>query len=69
MDADNGIAMEGYLFKRASNAFKTWNRYDGTTSNCTSKDILKINFEIRCGFSDVIGVMTNMWCNLEINYS
>uniref|UniRef100_A0AAR2JN64 Arf-GAP with coiled-coil, ANK repeat and PH domain-containing protein n=1 Tax=Pygocentrus nattereri TaxID=42514 RepID=A0AAR2JN64_PYGNA len=22
----NGIAMEGYLFKRASNAFKTWNR-------------------------------------------
>uniref|UniRef100_A0A671Z4D2 Arf-GAP with coiled-coil, ANK repeat and PH domain-containing protein n=1 Tax=Sparus aurata TaxID=8175 RepID=A0A671Z4D2_SPAAU len=28
VDADNGIAMEGYLFKRASNAFKTWNRYD-----------------------------------------
>lgn len=27
VDADNGIAMEGYLFKRASNAFKTWNRY------------------------------------------
>ncbi|XP_041695931.1 arf-GAP with coiled-coil, ANK repeat and PH domain-containing protein 2 isoform X3 [Coregonus clupeaformis] len=26
VDADNGIAMEGYLFKRASNAFKTWNR-------------------------------------------
>uniref|UniRef100_A0A8C2XDV8 Arf-GAP with coiled-coil, ANK repeat and PH domain-containing protein n=1 Tax=Cyclopterus lumpus TaxID=8103 RepID=A0A8C2XDV8_CYCLU len=25
VDADNGIAMEGYLFKRASNAFKTWN--------------------------------------------
>ena len=22
----NGIVMEGYLFKRASNAFKTWNR-------------------------------------------
>ncbi|XP_077389585.1 arf-GAP with coiled-coil, ANK repeat and PH domain-containing protein 2-like isoform X5 [Festucalex cinctus] len=26
VDADNGIAMEGYLFKRASNAFKSWNR-------------------------------------------
>ncbi|MCJ8737582.1 hypothetical protein PDJAM_G00025660 [Pangasius djambal] len=26
VDADNGIIMEGYLFKRASNAFKTWNR-------------------------------------------
>lgn len=26
VDVDNGIAMEGYLFKRASNAFKTWNR-------------------------------------------
>ncbi|XP_077104957.1 arf-GAP with coiled-coil, ANK repeat and PH domain-containing protein 2 [Siphateles boraxobius] len=26
VDTDNGIAMEGYLFKRASNAFKTWNR-------------------------------------------
>uniref|UniRef100_A0A3Q3JQQ8 Arf-GAP with coiled-coil, ANK repeat and PH domain-containing protein n=1 Tax=Monopterus albus TaxID=43700 RepID=A0A3Q3JQQ8_MONAL len=26
VDADKGIAMEGYLFKRASNAFKTWNR-------------------------------------------
>ncbi|KAL6108059.1 acap2 [Pungitius sinensis] len=26
VDADHGIAMEGYLFKRASNAFKTWNR-------------------------------------------
>uniref|UniRef100_A0A8B9JEW5 Arf-GAP with coiled-coil, ANK repeat and PH domain-containing protein n=1 Tax=Astyanax mexicanus TaxID=7994 RepID=A0A8B9JEW5_ASTMX len=26
VDADNGIVMEGYLFKRASNAFKTWNR-------------------------------------------
>ncbi|XP_076828476.1 arf-GAP with coiled-coil, ANK repeat and PH domain-containing protein 2 isoform X2 [Brachyhypopomus gauderio] len=25
MDTD-GVAMEGYLFKRASNAFKTWNR-------------------------------------------
>ncbi|XP_072264300.1 arf-GAP with coiled-coil, ANK repeat and PH domain-containing protein 2 isoform X2 [Pyxicephalus adspersus] len=25
-DAENGIVMEGYLFKRASNAFKTWNR-------------------------------------------
>uniref|UniRef100_A0A8C5MK23 Arf-GAP with coiled-coil, ANK repeat and PH domain-containing protein n=1 Tax=Leptobrachium leishanense TaxID=445787 RepID=A0A8C5MK23_9ANUR len=25
-DATNGIVMEGYLFKRASNAFKTWNR-------------------------------------------
>uniref|UniRef100_A0A4W4FWF3 Arf-GAP with coiled-coil, ANK repeat and PH domain-containing protein n=1 Tax=Electrophorus electricus TaxID=8005 RepID=A0A4W4FWF3_ELEEL len=26
VDADSGIVMEGYLFKRASNAFKTWNR-------------------------------------------
>ncbi|XP_072543213.1 LOW QUALITY PROTEIN: arf-GAP with coiled-coil, ANK repeat and PH domain-containing protein 2 [Salminus brasiliensis] len=26
IDTENGIAMEGYLFKRASNAFKTWNR-------------------------------------------
>ncbi|XP_059210933.1 arf-GAP with coiled-coil, ANK repeat and PH domain-containing protein 1 [Centropristis striata] len=25
-DASNGIAMEGYLYKRASNAFKTWSR-------------------------------------------
>ncbi|MEQ2181489.1 hypothetical protein GOODEAATRI_012088, partial [Goodea atripinnis] len=27
VDAPNGVVMEGYLFKRASNAFKTWNRY------------------------------------------
>uniref|UniRef100_A0A8C9ZFU1 Arf-GAP with coiled-coil, ANK repeat and PH domain-containing protein n=1 Tax=Sander lucioperca TaxID=283035 RepID=A0A8C9ZFU1_SANLU len=26
VDATNGVVMEGYLFKRASNAFKTWNR-------------------------------------------
>uniref|UniRef100_A0AAY4A2Z5 Arf-GAP with coiled-coil, ANK repeat and PH domain-containing protein n=1 Tax=Denticeps clupeoides TaxID=299321 RepID=A0AAY4A2Z5_9TELE len=26
VDTENGIAMEGYLFKRASNAFKSWNR-------------------------------------------
>ncbi|TRY84106.1 hypothetical protein DNTS_032952 [Danionella cerebrum] len=26
VDAENGIVMEGYLFKRASNAFRTWNR-------------------------------------------
>lgn len=26
MDAPHGVVMEGYLFKRASNAFKTWNR-------------------------------------------
>uniref|UniRef100_A0A8C2DCI4 Arf-GAP with coiled-coil, ANK repeat and PH domain-containing protein n=1 Tax=Cyprinus carpio TaxID=7962 RepID=A0A8C2DCI4_CYPCA len=25
VDAPNGLVMEGYLFKRASNAFKTWN--------------------------------------------
>ncbi|XP_051913746.1 arf-GAP with coiled-coil, ANK repeat and PH domain-containing protein 3-like isoform X2 [Hippocampus zosterae] len=25
-DSPNGVAMEGYLFKRAGNAFKTWNR-------------------------------------------
>lgn len=29
-DAANGIAMEGYLYKRASNAFKTWSRYKFT---------------------------------------
>ncbi|XP_041129844.1 arf-GAP with coiled-coil, ANK repeat and PH domain-containing protein 3-like isoform X1 [Polyodon spathula] len=26
VDASNGVVVEGYLFKRASNAFKTWNR-------------------------------------------
>ncbi|KAF7696219.1 hypothetical protein HF521_006313 [Silurus meridionalis] len=26
LDAPNGVVMEGYLFKRSSNAFKTWNR-------------------------------------------
>uniref|UniRef100_A0A8C1FUP2 Arf-GAP with coiled-coil, ANK repeat and PH domain-containing protein n=1 Tax=Cyprinus carpio carpio TaxID=630221 RepID=A0A8C1FUP2_CYPCA len=26
VDAPNGVVMGGYLFKRASNAFKTWNR-------------------------------------------
>ncbi|XP_062849543.1 arf-GAP with coiled-coil, ANK repeat and PH domain-containing protein 2 [Trichomycterus rosablanca] len=26
VDCDDGVMMEGYLFKRASNAFKTWNR-------------------------------------------
>ncbi|XP_061621599.1 arf-GAP with coiled-coil, ANK repeat and PH domain-containing protein 3-like isoform X5 [Phyllopteryx taeniolatus] len=26
VDSPNGVVMEGYLFKRASNAFKTWNR-------------------------------------------
>lgn len=26
VDAPNGVVLEGYLFKRASNAFKTWNR-------------------------------------------
>ncbi|XP_071221097.1 arf-GAP with coiled-coil, ANK repeat and PH domain-containing protein 3-like [Salvelinus alpinus] len=26
VDAPNGVVMEGYLFKRASNTFKTWNR-------------------------------------------
>lgn len=31
-DAANGIAMEGYLYKRASNAFKTWSRYNFTVS-------------------------------------
>ncbi|KAI4887929.1 hypothetical protein NFI96_022445 [Prochilodus magdalenae] len=29
VDAPNGVVMEGYLFKRASNAFKTWNRSVG----------------------------------------
>ncbi|KAK3568078.1 hypothetical protein QTP86_029703 [Hemibagrus guttatus] len=26
VDCEDGVMMEGYLFKRASNAFKTWNR-------------------------------------------
>ncbi|GCC20364.1 arf-GAP with coiled-coil, ANK repeat and PH domain-containing protein 2-like [Chiloscyllium punctatum] len=26
IEAPNGVVMEGYLYKRASNAFKTWNR-------------------------------------------
>ncbi|XP_077583451.1 arf-GAP with coiled-coil, ANK repeat and PH domain-containing protein 3-like [Stigmatopora nigra] len=26
LESPNGVVMEGYLFKRASNAFKTWNR-------------------------------------------
>lgn len=26
VDSPNGVVMEGYLFKRAGNAFKTWNR-------------------------------------------
>lgn len=26
ISSENGILMEGYLFKRSSNAFKTWNR-------------------------------------------
>ncbi len=34
-DALNGIAMEGYLYKRASNAFKTWSRYS-TSAICDS---------------------------------
>uniref|UniRef100_H2LTC5 Arf-GAP with coiled-coil, ANK repeat and PH domain-containing protein n=1 Tax=Oryzias latipes TaxID=8090 RepID=H2LTC5_ORYLA len=36
VDAENGIAMEGYLFKRASNAFKTWNRYDISLQLCSA---------------------------------
>uniref|UniRef100_A0AAQ4QUE9 Arf-GAP with coiled-coil, ANK repeat and PH domain-containing protein n=1 Tax=Gasterosteus aculeatus aculeatus TaxID=481459 RepID=A0AAQ4QUE9_GASAC len=40
VDAEHGIAMEGYLFKRASNAFKTWNR-ECVCANCVStKDAL-----------------------------
>lgn len=44
MDADNGIAMEGYLFKRASNAFKTWNRSDIHSSISIFMNTLKILF-------------------------
>uniref|UniRef100_A0A3Q3MBH2 Arf-GAP with coiled-coil, ANK repeat and PH domain-containing protein n=1 Tax=Labrus bergylta TaxID=56723 RepID=A0A3Q3MBH2_9LABR len=33
VDAPNGVVMEGYLFKRASNAFKTWNRRTLLKSN------------------------------------
>lgn len=36
MDAPNGVVMEGYLFKRASNAFKTWNRSAGTFKDAGS---------------------------------
>uniref|UniRef100_A0A3Q4BCQ4 Arf-GAP with coiled-coil, ANK repeat and PH domain-containing protein n=1 Tax=Mola mola TaxID=94237 RepID=A0A3Q4BCQ4_MOLML len=32
-DAANGIAMEGYLYKRASNAFKTWSRWFSIQKN------------------------------------
>lgn len=46
VDAPSGVVMEGYLFKRASNAFKTWNRrwfsiqnsqlvYQKKTQGCT----------------------------------
>lgn len=28
-EAPGGTAVEGYLYKRASNAFKTWSRYRG----------------------------------------
>lgn len=44
VDADNGIAMEGYLFKRASNAFKTWNRSDTHVSISAFMNTLKIPF-------------------------
>lgn len=44
VDADNGIAMEGYLFKRASNAFKTWNRSDRHRSISIFMNTLKIQF-------------------------
>ncbi|KAG8505517.1 Arf-GAP with coiled-coil, ANK repeat and PH domain-containing protein 3 [Galemys pyrenaicus] len=33
VDAPSGVVMEGYLFKRASNAFKTWNRF-GPPGGC-----------------------------------
>lgn len=34
VDAPNGLVMEGYLFKRASNAFKTWNRLAEKSKTC-----------------------------------
>uniref|UniRef100_A0A3B1JDA3 Arf-GAP with coiled-coil, ANK repeat and PH domain-containing protein n=1 Tax=Astyanax mexicanus TaxID=7994 RepID=A0A3B1JDA3_ASTMX len=39
IDTENGIAMEGYLFKRASNAFKTWNRYTHTHTHTHRSNI------------------------------
>lgn len=48
VDAEKGIAMEGYLFKRASNAFKTWNRYNRRTSVTIFMNIL--NVQADCGF-------------------
>ncbi|NWW74588.1 ACAP3 protein, partial [Climacteris rufus] len=39
VDAPNGVVMEGYLFKRASNAFKTWNRL------CPFQDVLTVVVE------------------------
>lgn len=44
-DAANGIVMEGYLYKRASNAFKTWSRYNFAVCFCSH--------EPHCDKSDV----------------
>uniref|UniRef100_A0A8C5EI73 Arf-GAP with coiled-coil, ANK repeat and PH domain-containing protein n=1 Tax=Gouania willdenowi TaxID=441366 RepID=A0A8C5EI73_GOUWI len=47
VDAPNGVVMEGYLFKRASNAFKTWNRCSGgpnlTLESCFGSFIVFID--------------------------
>lgn len=56
MDADNGIAMEGYLFKRASNAFKTWNRYDRHGSLSILISTVEIQFHDKEGSSHGLSV-------------
>uniref|UniRef100_A0A6Q2Z2A9 Arf-GAP with coiled-coil, ANK repeat and PH domain-containing protein n=1 Tax=Esox lucius TaxID=8010 RepID=A0A6Q2Z2A9_ESOLU len=38
-DAPNGIAMEGYLYKRASNAFKTWSRFTQEQPTVVMEDL------------------------------
>lgn len=54
-DAANGIAMEGYLYKRASNAFKTWSRYKFTRGTAHIKlHLSKINQMLGHSFSAVV---------------
>ncbi|NXL17969.1 ACAP3 protein, partial [Setophaga kirtlandii] len=47
VDAPNGVVMEGYLFKRASNAFKTWNRREIIPDNSPlcPQDVLTVVVE------------------------
>ncbi|MGH0173016.1 UNVERIFIED_CONTAM: hypothetical protein FKN15_066933 [Acipenser sinensis] len=41
VDASNGVVVEGYLFKRASNAFKTWNRGAAAAADCVFPIVLQ----------------------------